>query len=198
MNLFNQMSERVSEKFDNAKLEGTGRLAPRSGYFFIRTIIYREFHKFDQVPIGIVNWKASKEGFFLDGLEFEVALLNLPIDPKLNKVAALEHLINKTIFVYDLGIGPRLNNGKETQGVFFDFDIINEAPSFKNANDVKFLALFGEFKTISEACEDFAKNAPYDVALAEEDEANGYGDFCYDEGGEWFDEGYCVGFNELY
>lgn len=186
------MSDKVSTNFANAKLEGAGKLAPRTGYYFIRAILYRPSSKFGQVPIAIVNWKASEGNFFLDGLEFEIALLHLPTNPKINKDVALENLINRTMFIYGLGIVSKMYNGRPEPFVEFDFDIVDEAPSFMNAKDVKSLALFGKAKTLIEACENFAKNAPYDVALAEDTEANGYeqnyfdpfdgqDDYAYDE-----------------
>ncbi|HAL83662.1 MAG TPA: hypothetical protein DCO83_16670 [Mucilaginibacter sp.] len=188
MNLFNQVSERVSEKFADAKLEGTGRLAPRPGYYFIRAVLYETTKLNREVPMAIVNWKANKEDFFIDGLEFKVALRHLSLDPKSNRFVAREDLINKTIFIYGVRMGVEMNYGQPNELVVYDFDIVDEKPSFINAQNAGKVAFLGKAKTLAEVCKNFADNAPYDVALAEEIEATGDSQDYGDEGEQGYDE----------
>lgn len=52
MTLYNTLVENLNEKFTEAKVNGTGPLAPRPGYFFIREVGYKTTKMQGEAPIG--------------------------------------------------------------------------------------------------------------------------------------------------
>ncbi|HWZ35265.1 MAG TPA: hypothetical protein VNW51_03860 [Mucilaginibacter sp.] len=164
-----ELKNQIQQKFDSALPAGAGKLSPRNGYYFIRSISFRDIKKFNDVPVAQVNWKAAEHDSFAEDVIFEIALSSLySSNPAATLGMQLEDLIGKTIQVYNTNV--IVKDGKPEVNCTLQF--INEEPTFYKAENLAIISFFGNAKTLAEACQNYIATAPYDVLEAEEWEAS--------------------------
>lgn len=172
MSLLNIVTEQISQKFNNAKVQGTGVLAPRPGYYFIRSIEMRSVGALDQVPIAIVNWKLDYEQKFFEGVFFEIALSSL-ISSKPSETQGMnriESFVNKTICISSANLTEKSFNGETKKALACLWHFVHDEPKFIPNSNLLYLS-FGENITSKNYYQNLVKTAPYDVLEALEVES---------------------------
>ncbi|HTD99683.1 MAG TPA: hypothetical protein VK668_10360 [Mucilaginibacter sp.] len=177
MKVYDKIIENINEEFIAAKVEGTGKLAPRQGYYFIRKITYKPVGVNGEVPMASVNWKAKTENHFVQEALFEIAFSSLSsYHPDETATMSFEDLIEKVIYIHQPVFVKKIVDGAEKSVINCTWYLVREEPVFLIRNDIRLLG-FGDAVTFKEAYQYLIANAGYDVLEALEYEAQfGYTD----------------------
>jgi hypothetical protein len=169
MSTINKISETLNEKFVNAKIEGTGKLAPRPGYYFIKEINYVPIEPFGEVPIATINWKTNLNSLFVKEVEFQIALSSL-YSTNSNETEQLQitDLIERVIYIHSPMLINKYIDGIEKAIFNCSWNYVEGDPKFLNVQNAVLDSFLGNAKTLTEAYGNFVKNAPYDVVSADE------------------------------
>lgn len=173
MKLIDVLTTKVTERFVNAQVEGTGKLAPRNGYYYIRNVQYENVGLHGQVPIAEVNWKESSEEKFIEEALFRIALSSLAsANPNQTQhLTTVDALVNQVIKVSHASIVSKMFKGVERKTLQCVWYLIDEKPVFMNTAVAAIQSFFGNAQSGREAFDRLVSNAPYDVLAKLEYEA---------------------------
>lgn len=161
--LFSSIKSKFVQKFNDAKPEGAGALAPRVGNYFIQHMEFRKVGLKGEVPIATVHWNTNSSNTFFNDVVFEIALSGL----RLSNPDDYNNLNGSIISIQDVKINHVVENGATKQVLSYNCTRATEQARFTTIGLAASESFFGETKNVNEACKAFAQNAPYNVAEAE-------------------------------
>jgi hypothetical protein len=174
MNLFQQFQSKLNENFNLQKPLNTGKLAPRNGYYYVRSIEYQEKGIHGKVAIANVNWKAIPGDKFLEEAVFQIVVERLYPDLSSDeKYKNIHQLVGKSFYIYQTGLMHTIENGLQKALVSVKWEYLYEPPTFINEKTLSLNLFFNGANTLLGAWDRFASTATYNVSAALEEEAAG-------------------------
>jgi len=172
MKIHDQFKHNVIVEFENARVPGTGKLALRQGFYFVRNLQFKPMGLNGEVLIANGNWKSRRDDHFLEEAVFEVALRSLAFVQNVEDLDTLanEH-IGTTFRVYEAKLIIVKKADKPQQLLACQSEFIADSPRFITRENAVLIAIVGNAKTIPEAIQNFIDTAPYDVVEAMEFES---------------------------
>lgn len=154
----NVLMSRLTEKFQNARIEGSSFRAPRNGYYFIRNVDYKDIKGKGKHPIAAVLWKNNVDEAFIVDVNFHIALSSLNIGTPLDYM----NMVYKTFRIYDVALA-------ET-GVTCKYEIISQKPKFTTLQALV-LGSLGSSSNLNEAYKMWESNLGIDLSASIASEA---------------------------
>jgi len=167
MKNFNQIVERVIENFINSKVEGTKDIAPRPGFYFIKSVAFETVKPFGEILFAKVNWKQHEPNYFFENVDHKIALSNLySANPSETISLEKEDLVGKVIQIYNPIFGTKNFNGIAQKVLKCQWRFVDVPAKFINEQNLALICISQHAKNGKDFYQNLLDTAPYDVLEA--------------------------------
>lgn len=184
--LIRKLKEQLDVNYDSLKPYPNGALAPRPGYYFIKSIEYRKIGDLE-IPIAKALW-TNNANYFIESelLESQLFSLYQPASLSLTPIDR-DELVGKIIAIKEVGILQQVEDRSHRYWV--TWDIVYPMMPVLSGQQLFFKQFFGTLSTLTQALESFRNTHPShileildladDMGLEEEgyDDVNDHDDY---------------------